>query len=436
MPNEPAEDEPLESRFKEVLNDHLHKLCSMHDITPLIMTVVYGIRAAVHKEKGEFLEKHGEVQKDDGDSKHYTVPLTHSGKIKIIDRRLRRAATAYETLPPSFVVAMVSEYDAFLGQLIAEFLRVKPELLSSSEKNISFRELQEFGSIDAARERIVEKEVESVLRTSHTDQFAWLERKLGVELSKGLDSWSTFIELTERRNLFVHCDGIVSSQYLQVCRNNRVKLDDGVELGTQLGASRDYIRKAYECLYEISVKLTQVVWRRLLPHELSRADSALINVTYELLDEKQNRLANNLLTFAVETLKRWDSEANRRVFIINYAQSYYHRGMKEEAVKVLDKEDWTACSDDFRLCEMVLREKFDAAFALMRNMGKDSSIEESSYMDWPVFRDFRKHEKFSEIYEDIFGRAPVDHTELEEDEDDYSELESESENGNDNEKFH
>jgi hypothetical protein len=72
-------------------------------------------------------------------------------------------------------------------------------------------------SIEEAKLQLVDKEVEVVLRASHTEQFEWFEKNLSVKLRSGLEIWPTFIELTERRNLFAHGDGVVTQQYLSVC---------------------------------------------------------------------------------------------------------------------------------------------------------------------------------------------------------------------------
>src|SRR5690606_26404612 len=114
--------------------------------------------------------------------------------------------------PRSLLVSLVSHFDAYVGRLIRAIYLRKPELLNSSERKLSFEELVRYDSIEAVREFVIEKEVESVLRGSHVEQFRWMERTYDVPLTKGLDSWPLFVELMERRNLFVHTDGIVSSQ--------------------------------------------------------------------------------------------------------------------------------------------------------------------------------------------------------------------------------
>jgi hypothetical protein len=145
------------------------------------------------------------------------------------------------------------------------------EILNGSDRTITFPELVAFDSIESARNHVVEKEVESILRESHADQFDWLEKKFKLPLRKDLSIWSDFIEVTERRNLFVHSGGQVSGQYLKVCQSH--KFDTGkTSKGDVLAVSPDYFSKAYGIVFEIGVKLAHVLWRKLMPEERKRAD--------------------------------------------------------------------------------------------------------------------------------------------------------------------
>ncbi len=148
---------------------------------------------------------------------------------------------------------MISQFDSFLGGLIKAIFYAKPALVNSSEKLLNISQLSEFDSINAAKEYIVEKEVETVLRKSHSEQFDWLENKFNVKLRKNLPAWKTFIEITERRNLFVHSNGIASSQYIKVCNEHSVEID--VKVAQELSASLEYFTEAYHCIYEIGVKI-------------------------------------------------------------------------------------------------------------------------------------------------------------------------------------
>ena len=80
---------------------------------------------------------------------------------------------------------------------------------------------------------MLEKEIESLRRKSYIEQFKELETKFSIKLTK-FDRWPYFIESAQRRNLFTHCDGIVSKQYLDVCRDVNFKFDKVYKVGERL----------------------------------------------------------------------------------------------------------------------------------------------------------------------------------------------------------
>lgn len=400
------------SALHEVLVEYLHKLESLHETMPMLMAMMFVSRRMTHVKKSKFLAEHGEVIEESDKYKRYKLSIENERMVSRLEKKHERANTASKLLPNKFLISFVSEYDAFLGSLIKQLLTLKPELLNSGEKNISFSLLKELGSIDAAFQHVIDKEVESVLRDSHSEQFKWLEKTCNVPLTKGLDSWPVFIELTERRNLFVHCDGIVSAQYLSNCKSHDCSLDKDTSIGSRLEADRKYLNEAFECLYEIAVKLTQVVWRKQFPNQLDDADSSLINVSFELLHEEKYSLAQKILGFGSGVLKKWASDSNRRIIAINHAQSYYHDGNKEKSDQILDKEDWSSCSDNFQICMHALKENFEIAETIMKRIGSQGLIREADYLDWPVFKEFRKTEVFQKTYTEIFGKPPVNVAEL------------------------
>jgi len=293
-----------------------------------------------------------------------------------------------------------------LGKLISHFHERIPSLLKTSEKKLTVSEILEFDDFEDVKDRVLEAEVESLLRKNHAEQFSWLEGRFSIELRKGLDRWPIFIELIERRNLFVHTDGVISSQYINVCKANGVDLSD-VKAGGQLKASKPYLVDAYKCLYEFGVKLTHVLWRKCWRDEFKAADDNLQEITYDLLVEEKSELATRLLKFAVDTVPRHSSDVARRIFIINLAQAYLFGGKDDLCAERLQKEDWSACGLDFQICVAVLARNFESAANLMHEIGDSGPIRKQDYLEWPVFREFRQEKGFYSAYESIFGEAPV-----------------------------
>jgi len=373
----------------------------MTDIFPISVSVTKDALDAVVKDFEEFERTH--VKKSE-DGKDRIVVASHElPKFLGITKKLTRLALAQDILPRSFIVSLISQFDALIGRLIRNVFHINPELLNSSERLLSLGQLLEFQSIENAKEHIIEKEIETVLRKSHAEQFEWLEKKLDIPLRVNLPVWPTFIEVTERRNLFVHTDGKVSSQYLTVCKQHGVKLPPDRCVGIELAVTPEYFADASSCIFEIGVKLSQVMWRKLQPQESERADSLLVNICYELLTEEKFELAKVLLDFSMIPVMKHPDEVIRRMLVINRAQAYKWSGDQEAVGRILAAEDWSAARDDFRLADAVMRNDFESASKIMTKIGNKGDVSKSDYKEWPLFREFRESEEFQTSFEAIFG---------------------------------
>ena len=397
----------------KLLADYTHNLESLRTALPLSMLVFYSALKTTNESLSKFLEKHGDLAEETDGAKKYKVPAEYYRRGSKLRRRQDRMETAIQLLPKKFLVSFVSEYDAFFGRLLRAIFYLKPDILNSSERAMTFGEMARLTDIEEARTIIVEKEVETILRKNHADQFGWLKSKIGVPFKKDLESWATFIELTERRNLFVHCDGEISSQYILACNRHGYVFEKPPIVGEKLGADQKYLERSFRCLYEIGAKLVHVIWRKLAEDEREQADKSLNHVTFDLLVEEEFELARVLLDFSIETITKHSSEIDRRMFTVNRAQSYKWLNLEERAQQILDSEDWTACGDDFQLCVAVLRDDFETASKKMISLGKEGKIREDDYQHWPIFRKFREQKIFMETFQTVFGHLPKSIEEVE-----------------------
>jgi len=320
-----------------------------------------------------------------------------------LDREYSNFQIASSILAKSFIVSLISQFDVHLSRLIRTMFHVKPEKLNSSEKTLTFAKLIEFNNIEAAREHIIEKEIETVLRKSHSEQFKWLEEKLSINTLRDLPAWSDFIEITERRNLFVHTDGIISSQYIDVCQQNKVIFNKEGNVGNRIGVDNKYFENACKCILEIGIKLTHVMWRKLQQSQRKEADASLNNTCVDLIANEEYDLANILLDFALtDRIKKDSTEKIKLMFLINKAQALKWNGKESEARKILEI-DWSASGNEFKLCRAVLLDDFEEAAKIMLRIGKDEeTMAKIHYQDWPVFKEFRKSDKFLEAYTKVF----------------------------------
>jgi hypothetical protein len=395
--------------FAAALDNFLTEIDGLSSSLPIIMeemgkthrAAAEGVHNFLKRHSTEREEKHDLGQNHDQEGVLYKIHIDNFDELEILRTRAANFTVAAAIMPRTFIMAMISQFDAFVGQVIRATYYSKPELLNASEKHMSFSSLLQLGSLDDARAFIVEKELEAVLRESHIDQFDWIEKKLNMELRTGLDIWPTFVELTERSNLFVHTNGMVSSHYVAVCKKHKVDLEVALKPGDELDVSPEYFWSAYQCLYEIATKLTHVVWRKLIPDEREVADGLLNMVCYRLLKQEKFPLAQKILSFALN-LPHHSTHKRKLIFVINKAIAEKFSD-NTDYQKTLSDVDWTACSADFQLAVAVLNERFEEAVTIMYRMGRTGLVHKPDYKDWPVFRNFRKTEDFKRAFRAIFS---------------------------------
>ncbi|MFT7056545.1 MAG: hypothetical protein ACJAR3_002181 [Roseivirga sp.] len=373
---------------------------SIKDTLPMTMLLIGPHQKKANEKLVKFMDESvEEIENEDGE-KSIAVKYEDSKVFDQLAKNSEISILASKIIPESLFVSLISQFDAYFNRLLRIIFEIRPEYINNSDRNLTFSELIDLQSIENAREYIIEKEVESVLRKSHSEHFDYLENKLNMPLRKKLPVWPKFIELTERRNLFVHCDGVVSSQYIKVCEKNKVELGE-IELNKRLTIPLEYFNETYNCLFELAVKLTHTLWRKLLTEDIKSADRHLNDICYELLSNRQFGLADELLRFACEQ-NNFFNDALKNVFVINRALSNYLQNKTPEAKKIINQKDWSASSDDFKLAHLVLNEDYDGCYALMKKIGKDGEVDKENYRTWPLFMKLRKEDKFKETYKEVF----------------------------------
>ena len=352
------------------------------------------------------IDKYGKVsQKKDG-KKSFSFFIQNAGNALNIIDELQKISISRETLPTMFLLTLVSQYDAFLAGLLKAIFKKKPDLMSTSDKQLRFSEISGFKSIEAIKDSIMEHEIEGILRESHTKQFEIMEKKFDVTLTSGLDCWPEFIEITERRNLFAHTNGIVSRQYISICKKNGVMEENLPDIGEKLNFDPQYFIHASNVFYEISVKLAHVLWRKIFPKELALSDNHYNGICYNLIKAGHYDIAIKLLDFICDVQKKHSNDNNLLYMKFNRCNAHRLAGRQARCIELLDVIDTTALGIEFRLVEAILRNDFELAGKLMKKIGsKHEVIRQASYSEWPIFEGFRESKHFLEAYEKIY-KAP------------------------------
>ena len=302
------------------------------------------------------------------------------------------------------LVSLVSQYDYLIGQLIQFVYSVNPNLLNDSNSHISYKELFAYNDISAIKGKIIQDKVETILRKSHDDQLTDLQNLSGIKNLKGVSFWKEFVEITQRRNLLVHCKGCVSEQYVNECA--KVGVAPLPRQGENLTVDESYFDRAYCIFYTMGVLLSQVIIRHLLKKEnvIGEIDTILNNIIYETLEEERYDLSITLSEFALADSTKHACRLDEVYFILNYAQAYKWQGNQDKCNEILAAFDFSAMTSDILVAKYALENNIEGMTEHMRKAGNNSKVmTKAAYVSWVIFDDMREKEEFKDAYKEIFG---------------------------------
>jgi hypothetical protein len=315
---------------------------------------------------------------------------------------LRKINKAQELFEKQLIVTLVSRYDEFLGSLLKLVLEKNPSWLISSEKTITYKELIDLKSIDKAIEGVILKEVDKLLRDSHEDHISYIDDKLKLGIATNFDNLPDFLEIAERRNLFVHTGGVVSNQYIDSCNKFGYEVKD-VKCDDHLASSTEYFENAFLVYFEIGLRIAQAAYRRLFPNDLEIADQSLNNSAIKFMNAGEYNLAEVITNFDLSIPEKLRKKDTENLYFAHINQAIAKKFQGKEFEKGLAGIPWNVFHPKYSLSLHVLREEFDEAGKLMKSEEIKSSISKDSFRTWPVFRDFRGSEQFQEAYKENYG---------------------------------
>jgi hypothetical protein len=398
----PESFEAVFRRYASVMRTYRNFLALTLELVPAISNTLSDKRIS------EFAKQRGAKRTDltNADRTVFELPMHSFQEFMMQHREIRAAMDGAKHLPEVMIIGLVSAYDAFLSQLVRVVFDLNPGIVFTSDKSIKFSDLVAYKDMNAARDALIDREIESLIRESHHQQFASLEEKLTMKLREGLSVWPKFIELCERRNLLTHTGGIVSHQYLTNCSNHKFDVTQ-IAVGDRLRIDSAYFAEAVRVMTEIGMKLCYVFWRKFGKGQRDDADSALSDECYNLIAGGDYATAEAILSFGCDVLKKSGSDRTRRMMIINLANALRLQKKVTNARKLLDGEDWGAVNDEFAISVAAVREDVSTVVALMRRIGRAGRPDIEDYRTWPVFRGMRTDPDFQSAFLEVFGEAVI-----------------------------
>ena len=191
--------------FGETFHRFIDNVDAIGAALSLQMSVLAGLRRKTQLSIKDFAREHGELEENEEEEFIFSATVKGIGApaMRKLTRRCRRLETTLDQLPHQSIVSLVSNINFLVSDLVVYLYSKKPDLILSSGKQFSIADLKKYETINEIYESLVEDQCERVLFESHAKQIQWLSDKLGKTFDKNSDLYKAWIEVSERRNLYV-----------------------------------------------------------------------------------------------------------------------------------------------------------------------------------------------------------------------------------------
>ena len=219
-------------------------------------------------------------------------------------------------------------------------------------------------------------------------------QQLGIDLSNIQVYVDELLEITQRRNLIVHNDGVVNNTYLKWAPDAYQPL--GIQKGQFLLVSTCYLTRAFHVVVVFAIALSQACWRQWQPTKnKKRANQVLERFLFTAL--KDGRF--NLVVDLVEISKQFSlPRSSTQILKIHQAIAFRELGKKQEMIQIYaefpdNNLDWRV-----PIAFAVLREDFSLAQQLLSRAAKKNKLLDISPF-WTLFKPVKDELWFQRLFE-------------------------------------
>jgi hypothetical protein len=394
------QDPPRRDPWDPIFGSADHFLVEL-ECTREMFTLVAPILEANDAERKKRIEALGEPIKDE-EKGRTGIELKSLSDLQEFKRHISRMRRGDLMFRRNVIVGLVSQFDDFLVDVIRVAYLKNSDWLKSAEKKLSYKEVLETSSLDELKKELIVREVNQLMRDSHHAQISFLDEKLKLGIEASFEGWRNFLELTERRNLFVHNGGCVNSTYIDNSKRYGFPLNPKYVDGRPLTVSDEYISDTIDCLHELTLRIAQAAARRLFPDCFEEADRSLNNQTVDLLSDERWNLAERIFEYALGIPDKLRSGSEYKFYsLLNLCIALKFSGKKFKSH--LQSVDWEPMHPKYHFAIAVLEDRFDEAADMMKSEAVLKEIDKEQLLSWPLLRSFRKTDQFSKAFDEIFS---------------------------------
>jgi hypothetical protein len=276
-----------------------------------------------------------------------------------------------------------------------------PGYFDNKNQNLTFSQISSFSSIDDLLTEFINSDIDDFFRASHFEQINKIFNKFKIDQDASkIDGIEKFQKFCKLRNLIVHNGSRADKEYCSYYPSGDVNVNDLIKI------EHNDVQEAARIVFSVGFRLACVVLLKISKNSKSAALSVIElsqKISYDLIHEYHYEMAEDILKFILN-LKIDFTDQQKKMLKVNYANSIkLQKNRNDEFEVILNGEDWSAATEDFRICIAAIREDISGLCHLMKLHSNSKIILKDSYIDWPVFRSVQESDEFKECYKLVFG---------------------------------
>lgn len=310
-----------------------------------------------------------------------------------------------ELMYKSILVNLISNIECFLGDILRKYFtvykgEVEGKLLDKKDKIYTIHELEEFETIKEAKDYIVDKKIENVIRSSFEEWVKFLKDKMGLSMSYMTNDKDCLNEIFQRRNLFIHNKGIINRIYTA---NVKKEYQYEGEIGNKIILSREYLETAINLLEKNFVLLALELWKKREPTDKDRGIFTT-KLAEKYMKQEKWSILESITTFIIKDTVVPDVFMKEAKINFWLAQKRLGKMNKKE----VEDYDFSGSTIDFRICKYALLEEVDLVIELVEKALETNQINETTLFEWPVLSELRETTSFKDLIQrrNIIGPTP------------------------------
>lgn len=280
------------------------------------------------------------------------------------------------------LVMLITRFEEFIANFLSELYELYPHKYLDKQQ-ITFSEIENIG-IDEIKEKIIEREIDTVMRESYSEWFKIFESHK-MNFSSCQAEMENLKEIYARRNIVVHNSGRVNETYIKNIPNTPHAINERLLIDDK------YLNQSFNTIKIIVITiLIEAV--KFIKEDKVKYLIDIFDATYDELKDGNYYLSSNIFALLMHNPNL--DAGTQTMSQINYWIAEKERNGIAKIKKDIEQFDVSALDSVYSLAKALLLDRNDEATTIFENLYQKREIPFYVVEEWPLFKNYRKSEQY------------------------------------------